>query len=276
MFNVMLKVIYIIYEIILRVVYINIVSGEIMSVTPKNVLKKNKNLNKHVDIENINLEDVSIDDLKFNGKNYDNYINLISLLENVSACQISDAFFSISKRSGVISSIKPVNNKKVWGRIFTVETCCDDWGTSALAIEEAGDGDVLFFNVDSTDMAIWGELASTCAQSEGIKGCVINGSARDIDALLYMDFPVFASDFCPNAGSALGLGVLGESFVVDGCKINSGDFLFGDENGIVVIPNQMFNDTMIATLSVKIKEGKIVQSIRDGNSLANIVGLNLK
>lgn len=244
-----------------------------MSISPNDVLNKNKNLNKRVDIEKINLSDVTVEDLKFNGDNYKQHINLISLLENVSACQISDAFNSISRRSGVIHSIKPINNQKVWGRIFTAETESDDWGTSAQAIDEADYGDILFFKVSSTDKAIWGELASTCARDNGIKATVIYGSARDLDALLYMDYPVFASDFCPNAGSALGLGTLNEPIVVDEMLINPGDFLFGDESGIVVIPQELFAKTMSATLSVKIKESKIVEAIADGMTLAEIVGL---
>ena len=244
-----------------------------MSVSPKDVLFKNNKLDKRVEFENIELNDVSVSDLQFNGKNYDKYISLMSLLENVSSCQISDAYNSISHRSGTFPLIKPINNNKVWGPIFTVETTSDDWGTSALAIDEASEGDILFFKVDSDDKAIWGELASTCANENGIKGCVIHGSARDLDALLYMDFPIFASNFCPNAGSALGLGLLNQPIVVENVKVNPGDFLFGDENGIVVIPKELFCDTMIATLSVKIKESKIVKDIDDGISLAEIAGL---
>ena len=249
------------------------IDGVIMSIGPKDILNKNKNLKKRVDVGQINLDNVSIDDLTFNGKNYNEYINLISLLEVVSSCQISDAFTGFSKRCGVISKIKPINNQKVWGSVFAVETSSDDWGTSALAIDEADEGDILFFNVDSDEMAIWGELASTCAKENGIKATVVNGSVRDMDALLLMDYPIFASNFCPNAGSALGLGDLGVSFEIDGVKVNNGDFLFGDENGIVVIPKQLFKETMIATLSVKIKESKIVEAINSGDTLAEIVGL---
>ena len=175
-----------------------------MSISPKDLLNKNKNLNKRVEINEICLDNVTIDDLKFNGSNYKEYINLYSLLENVSACQVSDAYNGISRRSGVIQRIKPINNQKVFGRIFTAETTSDDWGTSAMAIDAASDGDVLFFKVDGEDKAIWGELASTCARDNGIKATVIYGAIRDLDALLFMDYPVFASDFCPNAGSALG------------------------------------------------------------------------
>ena len=244
-----------------------------MAISPSDVLNKNKNLNKRVNIDKINLDDVTIDDLKFNGKNYDNYINLMSLLDNVSACQVSDAYNGISRRSGSIQSIKPINNQKVWGSIFTVETDSDDWGTSAMAIDEAAEGDILFFKVSDDDKAIWGELASTCARDNGIKATVIYGSARDLDALLYMDFPVFASNFCPNAGSALGLGTLNEPIVVEDVKINPGDFFIGDESGIVVIPRELFNQTMVATLGVKIKESKIIDDIADGKTLAQITGL---
>ena len=244
-----------------------------MSISPSDVLNKNKNLNKRVNIDKINLDDVTIDDLKFNGKNYDNHINLMSLLDNVSACQVSDAYNGISKRSGSIQSIKPINNQRVWGSIFTAQTESDDWGTSALAIDEASEGDILFFKVSDDDKAIWGELASTCARDNGIKATVIYGSARDLDALLYMDYPVFASNFCPNAGSALGLGTLNEPITVEDVKINPGDFFIGDESGIVVIPKELFKQTMVATLGVKIKESKIIDDISEGKTLAQITGL---
>jgi 3-hexulose-6-phosphate synthase len=244
-----------------------------MSLSPKDILNKNKNLNKRIDVDKINLENVTVDDLKFNGKNYSEFINLQSLLENVSACQISDAYNAIYKRSGAIQSIKPVNNHKVWGSIFTAETDCDDWGTSALAIDNAKEGDILFFKVNGEEKAIWGELASTCAQNNGIKATVIYGSARDLDALLYMDYPIFASNFCPNAGSALGLGSLDEPIEVEGMKINPGDFFFGDESGIVVIPKEVFGQVMAQTLLVKMKESGIIRDLSGGKTLAEIVGL---
>ena len=244
-----------------------------MSISPKDVLNKNKNLNKRVEVDKINLENVTIDDLRFNGKNYNEYINLLSLLENISACQVSDAYNAIFKRSGSIQSIKPVNNLKVWGRIFTAETDCDDWGTSALAIDAAEDGDILFFKVNGDDKAIWGELASSCAKDNGIKATVIYGSARDLDALLYMDFPVFASNFCPNAGSPLGLGILNETIDVEGMKINPGDFFLGDESGIVIVPQELFPTVMSQALAIKIKESAIIEDILSGRTLAEIVGL---
>ena len=247
-----------------------------MSVTPKNVLNKNKNLDKRVNVEDINLDNVTVDDLKFNGDNYKEHINLLSLLENISACQISDAYKGISHRSGTIKSIKPINNLKVWGSIYTAETTSDDWGTSALAIDGAGEGDVLFFKVDNEDKAIWGELASTSAKNNGIKATVIYGSVRDLDALLYMDYPIFASNFVPNAGMALGLGTMTQPIEVEGNEINPGDFFFGDESGIIVIPKDLFNKVMVSALEVKLTESLIVDKLASGMTLAQITGLSKK
>lgn len=245
-----------------------------MGITPKDILNKNKNLDKRVKVEDINLDGVSIDDLIFRGDNYEKHINLMSLLENISACQLSDAYNGISHRSGTIKSIKPINNQKVWGSVYTAETSCDDWGTSAMAIDDASSGDVLFFKVDSDEKAIWGELASTCAKENGIKATVVYGSVRDLDALLVMDYPVFASNFVPNAGLALGLGQLNQPIDVEGNKINPGDFLFGDENGIVIIPKELFSKVMNSALAVKLKESDIVNMLGAGITLAEIIALD--
>lgn len=244
-----------------------------MSVTPKDILNKNKDLEKRVKVEDIDLENVTIDDLKFRGNNYKEHINLLSLLENISACQISDAYNGISHRSGTIKSIKPINNLKVWGSIYTAETTSDDWGTSALAIDDAGEGDVLFFKVDNDDKAIWGELASTCAKNNGVKATVVYGSVRDLDALLDMDFPIFASNFVPNAGLALGLGKLNQPIEVEGTEINPGDFFFGDESGIIVIPKELFTKVMLSALGVKLKESAIIKKLAEGITLGQVADL---
>ena len=244
-----------------------------MSVNPKNLLHNKKDLTKKIDVDKIDLTNVSIEDLTFNKNNYHDYIHLKSLLESVSSCQISDAYNSLARRSGVISDLKPINKLKVWGRITTCKTNCDDWGTSALVIDEANGGDVLFIKTNSCDMAVWGELTSTCAKNNGIKATVVYGAVRDLDALYYMDYPIFACEYRPNAGSALGLGEINVDVLIDDITICPGDFLFGDENGVVIIPQSLFKKVMVETLAVKEKESLIIDSINDGKTLSQISGL---
>ena len=244
-----------------------------MSITPNDLLNTKKDLNKKIDVENIDLSEISIEDLVYNKNNYKNYINLKSLLEGVSSCQISDAYNGISRRSGVIKKLKPINKLRVWGRITTCETNSDDWGSCALAIDDARDGDVLFIKTNNSDMSVWGELASRCAKNSGVKATVIYGSVRDLDALYYMDYPIFACDFAPNAGSALGLGKINGDICIDDMVIRPGDFFYGDETGVVIIPQLLFKKVMTQTLAIKLKELGIVDAINNGETLSEIVGL---
>ncbi len=164
-------------------------------VDPIKMVRKSKKMSlDELDLDSIKLEkgDFSIEDLKDNG--------------NSSACQLSDACNAVCGRSCVLEGIKSINNNKMYGKVFTARTNTDDWGTSLLAMDNAEEGDVLFLYCYGEPASVWGELASTCADEKGIKGTVLWGYARDIDALLYMDYPIFARDILPNAGKALGLG----------------------------------------------------------------------
>ena len=244
-----------------------------MSIKPRDLLNNKKDLEKKVKFENISLNNISIDDLTYNGNNYNQYINLNSFLENVSSCQISDAFNEIAQRSGVLYNLKSINNLKTWGKITTSKTNSDDWGTITLAIDEANDGDVLLVETSDMDAAIWGELASTCAKNNGVKATLVYGCVRDLDALLTMDYPIFACGYRPNAGKALGLGEINVDLELESMKISPGDFLYGDETGVVVIPKELFSQVMLKTFEIKVKEKKITGMLNSGKSLSQIIGL---
>ncbi len=122
-------------------------------------------------------------------------------------------------------------------------------------------------------MSVWGELASTCAKANGVKATIIYGSVRDLDALYYMDYPIFACDYAPNAGSALGLGKINVDVSVGDMTIQPGDFFYGDETGVVIIPQSLFKKVMNQTLAIKIKELGIIDAINNGKTLSQAAGL---
>lgn len=245
-----------------------------MSVLDKAKLNK-KNLNKIIEIKDIVLDGVTVDDvvLKKDQSNYKQYINLKNLLNNVSTCQISDAFNNAFRKSGVIANLKPINDKKAYGRIVTAYTNSDDWGTSTLAIDEASRGDVLFIESSDESLAIWGELASTNAKVNGAVATAIYGSVRDLDALKNGDYPIYACNYVPNAGTPIGIGKVNVELNIEGMSIVPGDFFFGDETGVVVIPKYLFNEVMVQTLAVKVKESNIINMLADGKSLSVITKL---
>lgn len=239
----------------------------------KSKLKSKRDADKKIAVEDIDLSNVTIDDLKLGRNNYGSFINLKNLLDGISSCQLSDAYNGLYRRTGVVKGLKSVNNIRVYGRITVAETNSDDWGTGVAAICACDGGDVLFVKSSDEDLAIWGELASTNAKKSGVAGVAVYGSVRDMDALLNLDYPIFACGFTPNAGKALGLGSIGEDISIDGVTIKSGDFFLGDETGVVIIPAELFVPVMEEALSVKLMESSIIEQLNGGKSLMEIVGI---
>jgi regulator of RNase E activity RraA len=205
--------------------------------------------------------------------------SLKNLLDQTSSCQISDAMAKISKKNGVLEGITSINGKRAYGRIVTVKTSSDDWGTSLLGIQKAKKGNILFIETSGESSAIWGELTSSSSFKKKLAGTVIWGATRDIDYINKSDYPVFAKETVPNAGDALGLGEVNINLKVGKNKeylIKPGDFLFGDESGVVHIPQELFCDVMLKTLEIKMNEKRIISEIKKGIPLYKIVGLDNK
>lgn len=247
-------------------------------IDPIKLVRKSSNSKKFdkLDFEELNIkkDDFSIDDLKNNKKNESKFLKLKSVLDSVSSCQISDASNLVSGRSGVISGLKAMNRNKVYGRIVTAKTNCDDWGTSVLAMNAAEEGDVLFIYCYGKPASVWGELASTSSKESGIAGTILYGYSRDMDAIIDLDYPVYALDFLPNAGKPLGLGQINIDIEIGNQIIRPGDFIFGDESGVVLVPQELFVDIIMETIKIKIKENNIVNQLKSGKTLAQIVGFD--
>lgn len=91
-------------------------------------------------------------------------------------------------------------------------------------------------------VALYGELSATSAAAHGAVGALIDGGVRDTTMLVGMDFPVFARYRTPI--EAFGrwqmmdylVPVLIKGELTDSVQVNPGDFIFGDYDGVLVIP----------------------------------------
>lgn len=89
-------------------------------------------------------------------------------------------------------------------------------------------------------IAPWGELLSTASKYRGAAACVTDGLVRDIKAIRKMKFPVFAAGIGPL--DSKGRGIVAEIDVpveLAGVRVVPGDLVFGDADGVVVIPQKM-------------------------------------
>ncbi|RLF51444.1 MAG: bifunctional hexulose-6-phosphate synthase/ribonuclease regulator [Thermoplasmata archaeon] len=189
----------------------------------------------------------------------------------VSTPNISDAMH----RKGAMHGIRPIKSGfHMVGKALTVKTMDGDWAKPVEAIDKAEPGDVLVIDAGSEDTAVWGELATWSAKMKGLAGVVVDGAVRDLDDLLKMDFPVFCRNISSNAGEPKGFGEIGVEIKCGGQTVRTGDWIVGDDSGVVVIPQEIAQEIANRALDVKEHEDRIREEIKRGSSLGKV--LNVK
>jgi 3-hexulose-6-phosphate synthase/6-phospho-3-hexuloisomerase len=155
------------------------------------------------------------------------------VLMQISAANLSDAMH----RRGVLHGLRPVwPGARLVGPAITVRTAAGDYAKSVEAIDVAKPGDVIVIDAGSTAPAVWGEMASRSAMNRGVAGVVIDGGIRDSADIQELGFPAHARVVCPNAGEPRGLGEIGVPITVAGEIVEPGDWILGDDDGVVRIP----------------------------------------
>lgn len=193
---------------------------------------------------------------------------LFEAFSKVSTCNISDAYH----KKGIVFGLKPYlkHRSKLVGRALTVQTCNGDWAKPVEAIDLAKPGDVIVVDVGGAPMAVWGELASNSAMNMGVRGIVIDGSIRDIDDIIDMDFPAFARNAVPCAGEAKGYGGIGIEITIGGQKVRTGDWIIGDESGLIVVPKEEAVEVANRALDVHEHETRTREEIKRGSTLSKV------
>lgn len=100
-------------------------------------------------------------------------------------------------------------------------------------------------------VAIYGELSATTAAAHGAVGALVDGGTRDTCKLISMDFPVFARYRTPIeafgrwAMLACQAPVRLSGELTDTVQVNPGDFIFGDYDGVLVIPQELTVEVLL-------------------------------
>jgi 3-hexulose-6-phosphate synthase/6-phospho-3-hexuloisomerase len=178
---------------------------------------------------------------------------------------ISDAMH----RQGAMHGIVPVMpGLKMVGRAVTARTVNGDWAKPVQLIDVAQPGDVLVIDVDGGQDAVWGELATNSCLVKGIAGVVIDGALRDVDAIRAMRFPAFARWFVPNAGDPKGFGETNVEVRCGGQRVRPGDWVIGDDSGVVVVPAEEAHEIANRSVEVKEQEDRLREEIQRGSTLS--------
>lgn len=140
-------------------------------------------------------------------------------------------------------------------------------------VDDLKPDDVAVFGCDGpTDrIAPWGELLSTAATARGAAGCVTDGLVRDVRHIRKMGFPVFHGGIGPLDSKGRGkMMAMDVPIKCAGAPVASGDLVFGDVDGVVVIPQDIAEKVIAAALDRIDGENKTRAHLEQGDLLAQV------
>lgn len=170
-------------------------------------------------------------------------------LRLLSVALAADALDQLGYRAQVLnSSVAPIDHGfRLVGWARTVRVVATDVMPEApyegemAAIASLGAGDVPVYEVEAgVAAALFGELFSLAAAAQGALGAVLDGPVRDLRQLRELRYPVFAAGISPfdTKGRAE---VIAHDVPIEcaGVAVQSGDLVVGDDDGVVIVPNDL-------------------------------------
>ena len=140
------------------------------------------------------------------------------------------------------------------------------------AIDALIPGDVVVTGVGGmTNIAVWGELFSNAARSRGARGFLTDGCHRDTRMVLDLDFPVYSRG--PRPVDISGRGTVmsfGRPIEVAGVRVRPGDVVFAEVDGIVIVPQDVAEETVSRAFEKVAKEDGAREDLRSGHLLSEV------
>ncbi|TPI38026.1 RraA family protein [Mesorhizobium sp. B3-1-9] len=141
------------------------------------------------------------------------------------------------------------------------------FGLMFEALDDLKPGEIYVASGASPRYALWGELMSTRAKILGARGALVDGFARDTDGIKALGFPCFCTGYY-----AQDQGVRGKvvdyrcALEIGGVRIEPGTLLFGDKEGVLVVPAEAEEEVVRLALEKVRGEKRVAKAIREGMS----------
>jgi regulator of RNase E activity RraA len=156
--------------------------------------------------------------------------------------------------------------------VYHVPSGHNPYALEIALIDDLKPGEVAVLGCGSSGrIAPWGELLTTASMARGAQGCVTDGLVRDVKAIRDLAFPVFAGGIGPLDSKGRG-----EVCAIDvpiecaGVTVNPGDLVFGDADGVLVVPQPIARQTVQRALEKVEGEDRTRDELRGGARLADV------
>jgi len=139
------------------------------------------------------------------------------------------------------------------------------FGLMMHALDDLRAGEVYVAAGSSPRYALWGEMMSTVAQRLGAAGAVLDGYSRDTRGILKLGFPTFSHGRYAQDQGARGKVVDWRVPIeIGGVRIEPGSLIFGDMDGIVIVPRDAEEEAITRALEKVRGENLVAKALRGG------------
>lgn len=198
------------------------------------------------------------------------------------AAVLSDALDAAGVWNQAMSArIRPLDDRlKLCGRARTaqfvevpyVEDGVNPYELEIAIVDDLKPGDIAVFSCGgSSRIAPWGSLLSTATHARGAAGCVTDGFVRDILGIRELALPVFHAGVAPLDSKGRGqIQAVDVPVIVDGVRVEPGDLVFGDADGVVVVPQSVEAEVLKRAFDKVNGEHHSMNELRAGGFLRDV------
>lgn len=198
------------------------------------------------------------------------------------AAVLSDVLDGLGLRNQALASaIRPLDDGLVmmgrartalYREVYALTPGANPYVLEIALIDDLKPGEVAVMACGgSRRIAPWGELLSTAARARGAAGCLTDGLVRDIRAIRTLAFPVFHGGIGPLDSAGRGeVAEIDVAVEIAGVRVEPGDLVFGDADGVVVVPRAVEDEVRDRALAKVKGEDAVRKALASGESLKKV------
>jgi 4-hydroxy-4-methyl-2-oxoglutarate aldolase len=188
------------------------------------------------------------------------------ILDSIAGTQTGFIVDAIGRAGALCHTIRPVwDGPHFVGSALPVWTTARDNFAPYAAIKFARPGDVMLIATDKFEGAsVIGDVIIGMMRNAGIVAAITDGLVRDVQGIVDVGIPVFARGISPNSPFKHGPGTIGLPIALGGQRVEAGDLVIGDRDGVVIVPRWRVAELVAELPAIREKEAAMDAMVKSG------------